>query len=44
MLGPQTASLGVANYTKHGRTWEQVLHAADVAMQRAKEWRKRVVV
>ncbi len=31
-----TASLGVAIYPEHGKTWEQVLHAADRAMYAAK--------
>lgn len=32
-----TLSLGVASYPKHGANWQEVLHAADRAMYRAKD-------
>jgi diguanylate cyclase (GGDEF)-like protein len=44
-LGRITASLGVALFRDHGTTGEAVLHAADVALYRAKQGgRDRVVV
>ena len=43
--GGITLSIGVALYPLHGRTMEMVLHAADVALYRAKrEGRDRVVM
>jgi diguanylate cyclase (GGDEF)-like protein/PAS domain S-box-containing protein len=45
LLGTVTASLGVATLPRHGRTGEQVLHAADQALYAAKQaGRDRVVV
>ena len=44
-LGPVTVSLGVAAYPEHAATGDALLHAADVALYRAKrEGRDRVVV
>ena len=43
-LGPLTLSVGVACYPQHGKSWEQALHAADIALLRAKHERDRVVV
>jgi diguanylate cyclase (GGDEF)-like protein len=44
-LGPVTISLGVAAFPEHAGTGEALLHAADVALYRAKrEGRDRVVV
>jgi diguanylate cyclase (GGDEF)-like protein/PAS domain S-box-containing protein len=44
-LNPPTISLGVAVYPQHGSTGESVLHAADVALYKAKsQGRDRVVV
>lgn len=44
-LGPITLSLGVATYPKHGRSWREVLKAADRALYRAKKsGRNRVVI
>lgn len=44
-LAPLTLSFGVAAYPEHGKTAEEVLHAADAALYRAKrEGRNRVVV
>ena len=40
-----TASLGVAAFPEYGEDWEELIHAADAAMYRAKrEGRNRVVV
>lgn len=36
-LGPITLSLGVATYPQHGRSWREVLKAADRALYRAKK-------
>lgn len=44
-LGPITFSLGVATYPQHGRSWREVLKAADRALYRAKKsGRNRVVL
>jgi diguanylate cyclase (GGDEF)-like protein len=43
-IGPVTVSVGVACYPQHGKSWEQVLHVADIALLRAKQERDRVVV
>ena len=37
-------SLGVAAYPQHGSSWEDVLHAADMALLQAKQTRDRTVV
>jgi len=42
--GRVTISLGVACYPKHGETWQQVLHAADIALLQAKKRRNRTEV
>lgn len=44
VVGPVSASFGVASYPVHGATWEAVLHAADTALLLAKQARDRVVV
>lgn len=36
-LGPITLSLGIAIYPQHGRSWREVLKAADRALYRAKK-------
>ncbi|WP_420477048.1 diguanylate cyclase [Noviherbaspirillum sp. ST9] len=38
-----TISLGVASYPQHGDSWEAVLHAADMALLKAKTTRNRTV-
>lgn len=44
-LGKVTASMGVASYPNHGEELEEIIHAADAAMYRAKQQgRNRVVV
>jgi diguanylate cyclase (GGDEF)-like protein len=43
-VGKVTISLGVACYPKHGSSWEDMLHSADLAMLEAKQVRNRVVV
>jgi diguanylate cyclase (GGDEF)-like protein len=43
-LGVITVSIGVACYPQHGKSWETVLHAADVALLKAKELRNTVVI
>ncbi|MDF3036453.1 MAG: diguanylate cyclase [Paucimonas sp.] len=43
-VGKVTISLGVASFPEHGEDWEQVLHAADLALLDAKRTRNRVVV
>jgi diguanylate cyclase (GGDEF)-like protein len=43
-VGRVTISLGVAYYPKHGETWQQVLHAADIALLQAKKRRNRTEV
>lgn len=44
-LGAITASMGVASYPNHGEELEEIIHAADTAMYRAKQLgRNRVVV
>lgn len=44
-LGPITFSLGVATYPRNGRSWREVLKAADRALYRAKKGgRNRVVL
>jgi diguanylate cyclase (GGDEF)-like protein len=43
-VGKVTISLGVACYPKHGSSWEDMLHTADLAMLEAKQVRNRVVV
>ena len=43
-LGPLTISVGVACYPQHGKGWEQVLHAADIALLHAKKERDCVIV
>jgi diguanylate cyclase (GGDEF)-like protein len=43
-VGEVTISLGMAAYPQHGATWEEVLHAADMALLQAKQTRDRSVV
>ncbi len=43
-VGEVTVSLGVAAYPQHGATWEDVLHAADMALLQAKQTRDRTVL
>lgn len=43
-LSEITISLGVACYPEQGATWEDVLHAADLALMQAKQTRNRTVV
>jgi diguanylate cyclase (GGDEF)-like protein len=43
-VGEVTISLGVAAYPQHGATWEDVLHAADMALLKAKQTRDRSVI
>ncbi|MGB6054324.1 MAG: diguanylate cyclase [Burkholderiaceae bacterium] len=43
-VGEVTISLGVAAYPEHGAGWEDVLHAADMALLRAKQTRDRAVL
>jgi diguanylate cyclase (GGDEF)-like protein len=39
-----TLSIGIAGWPKHGRTYDELLRAADAAMFLAKEQRDRVVI
>ena len=44
-VGTVTLSIGIATYPEHGSDWKTLLHAADVALYRAKkEGRDRVMV
>lgn len=43
-VGQVSISLGVAAYPQHGATWEDVLHAADMALLQAKQTRDRTVI
>lgn len=43
-VGEVTISLGVAAYPEHGASWEDVLHAADMALLQAKQTRDRAVL
>ncbi len=43
-VGEVTISLGVALYPQHGETWEDVLHAADMALLQAKQTRDCSVI
>ena len=43
-LGEITISLGVALYPQHGESWEEVLHAADMALLQAKQTRDCSVI
>lgn len=43
-IGQVSISLGVAAYPQHGANWEEVLHAADMALLQAKQTRNRSVI